>query len=153
MKVTSIHHYSSKRQVIAAFKEGDMLALELIAVELAGLIKARRLKGLLVPVPSHSGMTIKLVKRIAEITGLTSRTIIKRKFSYQSSCIRRRHGLRPNGIDKIQNSIYALPCKAKSIIMVDDVMTSGNTLKACSKVLNVKNLVCITYCTATRKAR
>ena len=81
MKITYLHHYNSRRNVINRAKSNDKQAINIIALELAFKIRDKR--AVLVPVPSNNGLPFKLVRAICRYTGnrflnlLTKKTDLK----------------------------------------------------------------------------
>ena len=147
VKKIILHHYNSKRNLVNAFKEGDNFALQIMALEMA-----KYCKGTIIPVPSTSGNTLKLAKMIAQLTGHPYISILRKKSSYISSCLRRKRGLNPLPYAKLSNNIYALTHKKFArVTLIDDVITSGNTVKACLSKIKAKKIDVVIYATASRK--
>ncbi|MDR2666630.1 MAG: ComF family protein [Holosporales bacterium] len=107
---------------------------------------------LVVPVPSHWTRLLRrsynpaniIAIELTKISGKKYKNVLKRskKTEYQRA---------KSIIERINNVLDAFSCKfdlnGKSVVLVDDVMTTGATLNECAKVLKhagAKKVICIT---------
>lgn len=149
MKITYLHHYNSKRDVINRAKGNDTQAIRFIASELALRIKDR--KAVLVPVPSVSNLILRIVKIICKETGNKYVNILKKKTNY-SNCLLRKKGLKPFTTNQLLQLIETnQKRKYNRVLLIDDVVTSGNTVKACQMLINAKKIDALIYASASRK--
>jgi predicted amidophosphoribosyltransferase len=149
MRVAYIHHYNSKRDVINRAKSNDKQAINIIALELAFKIRDKR--AVLIPVPSNSNLIEKLVKLVCRYTGNKYANILRKKTNF-SNCLLRRKGLKPFSINQLLQLIETREKKKfNQVLLVDDVITSGNTVKACQMLINAKKINALIYASASRK--
>lgn len=149
MKITYLHHYNSKRDVINRAKGNDSQAIWLIASELA--LRIRDKKAVLVPVPSISNLILRVVKIICKETGNEYSNILKKKTSY-SNCLLRKRGMKPFTVNQLLPLIKTnQKRKYGRALLIDDVITSGNTVNACQMLINAKKIDALIYASASRK--
>lgn len=151
MRITYIHHYNSKRDVINKAKGSDKEAIRLIASELA--LRIKDTKAVLVPVPSISNLILRVVKIICKETGNEYVNILKKKTDY-SNCLLRKKGMKPFTTNQLLQLIETKQKrKYNRVLLIDDVITSGNTVKACQMLINAKKIDALIYASASRKKR
>lgn len=149
MKITYLHHYNSKRIVINKAKGNDKQAIRHIALEVA--LRIRDKKAVLVPVPSISGLILKVVKIVCKYTGNKYANILIKKTDY-SNCLLRKKGLKPFTTNQLLQLIETnQKRKYNRVLLIDDVVTSGNTVKACQMLINAKKINALIYASASRK--
>lgn len=151
MKITYLHHYNSKRDVINRAKGNDKEAIRLIASELA--LRIRDKGAVLVPVPSISNLILRVVKIICKETGNEYADILKKKTDY-SNCLLRKKGLKPFTVNQLLQLIEARQKRRYNrVLLIDDVITSGNTVKACQMLISAKKIDALIYASASRKKK
>ena len=149
MKITYLHHYNSKRDVISNAKGNDRQAIKIMALEIA--LRIRDKKAVLVPAPSNNGLPIKLVRAIYRYTGNRHVNILTKKTNY-SNCLLRKKGLKPFTTNQLLQLIeIRQKRKFNRVLLIDDVITSGNTVKACQMLINAKKVDALIYASASRK--
>ncbi len=149
MRVAYIHHYNSKKDVINRAKSNDKQAINIIALELAFKIRDKR--AVLVPAPSNNGLPFKLVRAICRYTGNRFLNLLTKKTDY-SNCFLRKKGLKPFTSNQLLQLIESKQRrKLNKVVLIDDVITSGNTVKACQMLINAKKINALIYASASRK--
>jgi ComF family protein len=150
----SAPHEGVARQLVAALKFRRLLPVaDLIAERIEWLAPAGVLSGVLVPVPTASVRTLRrgfdpaheIVAALAERTG-----------SEQRLCLARRGGARQVG--KRRGERLGRPPRfalrgepPRSVVLVDDVLTTGATLSACAQILRAAGAVRVVAVTFTRR--
>jgi len=151
---SSAPHEGVARQLVAALKFRRLLSVaDLIAERVEWLAPAGVLSGVLVPVPTASARTLRrgfdpaleIVAALAERTGMEQRR-----------CLARRGGTRQVG--KRRGERLGRPPRfvlreepPRSVVLVDDVLTTGATLSSCARVLRDAGAVRVVAVTFTRR--
>jgi len=125
---------------VKAFKFSNKIILsQLFAALLKRQLTARFADYDLVPVPLHISrlrqrgynQAYELSKEIAKITGIKLNPCLKRTKNTQMQAQLKLKERAAN----IAKAFEAVETPAKNILLIDDVMTSGNTLNECAKTL------------------
>ena len=125
------------RTVARSLKQAHGWAVALAAEEMANIIPVP-CPHWLVPVPNSQGdltANDKLARAIARLSGGRVKRAIRRTQPVESSCELRRRGFGPlpvseHHIERTPELLQALP-----VFFVDNVVTSGNTIRACQMAL------------------
>ncbi len=139
----------AEKENIKAFQSGDKQVTKIIALEISLYIKSKNLIGILIPSPSRGSKILKLVQLISQKTGLKYKNVLFKKYPF-SNCELRRNDKHPFTIDQLKQLIRVKKSSIRNAIIIDDVCTSGNTLKACMELLNCKSRA-IAYTNGSRK--
>ena len=145
---SAVHYDDASKPLVISFKFYDRTDnARLLAkwLNMAGKDIWRAGVDVLIPVPLHYTRLIKrrynqsalLAKELSKITGVPIEysALVKHKRTrpqVEFSGRRRKHNLR--GAFKLK---YAERIKGKKIVLIDDVLTTGSTLKECAKALLV----------------
>jgi predicted amidophosphoribosyltransferase len=151
---SSAPHEGVARDLVAALKFRHLLPVaELIAERLEWLAPASLLSGAVVPVPTARLRTLvrgfdpagEIAGALSERTGLTLRP-----------CLVRNGGGRQVGKRRAQRighppHIHARGEVPRSVLLVDDVLTTGATLSACARALRSAGAIRVVAITFTRR--
>ena len=151
---SSAPHEAVARDLVAALKFRRLLPVaDLIADRIQWLAPAILLSGTIVPVPTAPVRTIvrgfdpaaEIAAALAQRTGLSMQT-----------CLARRGGGRQVGKRRAQRIGHPPVIQARgkvpgSVLLVDDVQTTGSTLSACARALRQAGGVRIVAITFTRR--
>ncbi|MGH2975809.1 MAG: ComF family protein [Solirubrobacterales bacterium] len=151
---SSAPHEGVARDLVVALKFRRLLPVaELIAGRLHWLAPASLLSGAIVPVPTARVRSLgrgfdpatEIAAALAELTGLPL-----------SPCLARRGGGRQVGRRRSQRighppRVHALGPVPRSVLLVDDVLTTGATLSACARALRGAGSIRVAAITFTRR--
>lgn len=98
----------------------------------------------IVPVPLHPRKQRKrgynqsewIAQGIAQITGIPCETNLLTRTKYTDTQTRKSAHNRMESMDEVFKSAALLQCEGKHILLVDDILTTGSTIVACSDALN-----------------
>jgi predicted amidophosphoribosyltransferase len=151
---SSAPHESVARDLVAALKFRRLLPVaELMADRIQWLAPSTSLSGTIVPVPTAPMRTaIRGFDPAAEIAAALAR----RTELPSSACLARRGGGRQVGRRRAQRIghpplIQARGEVPRSVLLIDDVLTTGATLSACAQALRQAGAVRIVAITFTRR--
>jgi len=151
---SSADHEGVARDLVAALKFRRLLPVaELIAKRIEWLAPGDLLSGTIVPAPTAPLRSLgrgfdpaaEIAAALAELTGLPL-----------DPCLRRRGGGRQLGRRRAQRighppRIEARGPAPRSVLLVDDVLTTGATLSACARALREAGAVRVVAVTFTRR--
>jgi predicted amidophosphoribosyltransferase len=147
-------HEDVARSLIAALKFGRLLPVaELMADRIQWLAPATVLSGTIVPVPTAPlRSAIRGFDPAAEI----AKALAERTQLPLSACLRRSGGGRQLGKRRAQRIghppvIQARGQVPRSVLLIDDVLTTGATLSACARALRSSGTLRIVAITFTRR--
>jgi ComF family protein len=151
------YYYSERlKRLIHLLKYEHFTSLaSLLAVSIAAEIGANHKIDLILPVPLHpkkerergynqSGM---IVKQLSRLTGIPFRTDLlhRKKYTVSQTALNKK--------ERMRNVSGAFICsdsmENKNVLIVDDVITTGSTLKACAQCLIKKGAESIQLAAAT----
>lgn len=147
-------HEGVPRDLVAALKFRRLLPVaELIAERIEWLVPASLLSGALVPVPTARLRALargfdpatEIAATLAELTDMPLRP-----------CLARRGGGRQVGRRRAQRvghppQIHARGEVPRSVVLIDDVLTTGATLSACARALRSAGAIRVVGVTFTRR--
>ncbi len=126
------------RNLVAALKFRHLLPVaELMAERIQWLAPAHMLSGAIVPVPAAPG---RLRRRGFDPAGELAAALAELLQAPLEPCLRRRGGRRQVGRNRAERighppQVHAAGTAPRSVMLVDDVLTTGSTLTACAKAL------------------
>jgi predicted amidophosphoribosyltransferase len=135
---SSAPHEGVARNLVAALKFRHLLPVaDLMADRIQWLAPAHMLSGAIVPVPPAPS---RLRRRGFDPAGELAAALSERLDSPLESCLVRRGGRRQVGRRRAERlgqppQIHARGTAPRSVLLVDDVLTTGSTLTACAKAL------------------
>lgn len=155
MKILAAHRYAGHARDIANRMKNatDDQALEEAAVDMAPLIPEG---AAIVPAPSSSGLnpaTIVLAQKLqALVLGTRVVEAVVRKTPVPSSTLLRRAGRPAVTVDEHLASMKLIHMisKNRKIVVVDNVLTEGNTIRAVEKILG-RPVLAVVYAQASRQ--
>jgi predicted amidophosphoribosyltransferase len=151
---SSAPHEGTARDLVAALKFRHLLPVaDLIADRIQWLAPATLLSGTIVPVPTAPlRSALRGFDPAAEIaTALAERTKLP-----LSSCLIRRGGGRQVGKRRAERVghpplIHASAEVPRSVLLIDDVLTTGATLSSCARAIRSAGAIRVTAITFTRR--
>jgi predicted amidophosphoribosyltransferase len=151
---SSAPHEGVARQLVAALKFRRVLPVaELMAGRIHSLAPATHISGALVPVPTAP---LRSRWRGFDPAAEVARELALLRGAEIVSCLRRRGAARQVGRRRAQRlgrppRIEALGPAPRSVLLVDDVLTTGATLSACARALREAGSVRVAAVTFTRR--
>jgi predicted amidophosphoribosyltransferase len=147
-------HDRVARQLVAALKFRRLLPVaDLIAERICWLAPASLLSGTIVPVPTATLRTLRRGFDPATEIGLA---LAERTGAPLATCLTRRGGARQVGKSRAQRlgqppRFRVCGEAPRSVLLVDDVMTTGATLSASARALRAAGAVRVVAITFTRR--
>lgn len=142
------------RDLVAALKFRRLLPVaDLMADRIHWLAPAHMLSGAIVPVPPAP---TRLRRRGFDPAGELAAALAERLDSPLEACLRRRGGRRQVGRRRAERlgrppQIHATGCAPRSVMLVDDVLTTGATLTACAQALRAAGAARVVAVTFARR--
>lgn len=140
-----IHHYKYRRDLFLRAGLADLLSYALKDPRLA---KENLQQWLLVPVPLHYTRQLKrgfnqsweLCRRLSSLTGIPAAQVLSRtsRTSSQAQLHRKKRLQNLKGAFTVRPRRFwrhTPPLKGRSILLVDDILTTGATAHECAKIL------------------
>jgi predicted amidophosphoribosyltransferase len=135
---SSAPHEGVARNLVAALKFRRLLPVaDLMADRIQWLVPAHMLSGAIVPVPPAPS---RLRRRGFDPAGELAAALAERLDSPLEACLARRGGRRQVGRRRAERlgqppRIHATGIAPRSVLLVDDVLTTGATMSACAQAL------------------
>jgi predicted amidophosphoribosyltransferase len=151
---SSAPHEGVARNLVAALKFRRLLPVaDLMADRIQWLAPAHMLSGAIVPVPPAPS---RLRRRGFDPAGELAAALAQRLDSPLESCLRRRGGRRQVGRRRAERLgqpplIHATGTAPRSVLLVDDVLTTGATMTACAQALRAAGAARIVAVTFARR--
>jgi predicted amidophosphoribosyltransferase len=151
---SSAPHEGVARSLVAALKFRHLLPVAgLMADRIQWLAPAHMLSGVVVPVPPAPS---RLRRRGFDPAGELAAALAERLDSPLESCLVRRGGQRQVGRRRAQRlgqppRIHAAGTAPRSVLLVDDVLTTGATLTACAQALRAAGAARVVAVTFARR--
>jgi predicted amidophosphoribosyltransferase len=151
---SSAPHEDVARDLVAALKFRRLLPVaELMAERIQWLAPAHMLSGAIVPVPTA---TARVRSRGFDPAGELAGALAERLEAPVERCLRRRGGGRQVGRRRAERvghppRIQAHGRAPRSVLLVDDVLTTGATLSACAKALRAAGAARVVSVTFARR--
>ncbi len=151
---SSAPHEGVVRELVTALKFRRLLPVAgLMADRIHWLAPAHMLSGAIVPVPPAP---VRLRRRGFDPAGELAAALAERLDSPLQPCLARRGGRRQVGRRRAQRlgqppSIHAAGTAPRSVLLVDDVLTTGATMSACARALRAAGAARIVAITFARK--
>jgi predicted amidophosphoribosyltransferase len=151
---SSAAHEGVVRDLVAALKFRHLLPVaELMADRIQWLVPAHMLGGAIVPVPPSP---LRLRRRGFDPAGELAGALAGRLESPLERCLCRQGGQRQVGRRRAERvghppRIRAAGTAPRSVLLVDDVLTTGATLTACAKALRVAGAARVVAVTFARR--
>lgn len=151
---SSAPHEGVARNLVAALKFRSLLPVaELMADRIQWLAPAHMLSGTVVPVPSAPG---RLRGRGFDPAGELAGALAERLDAPLERCLTRRGGGRQVGRRRAERvghppRIQARGRAPRSVLLVDDVLTTGATLTACARALRAAGAARVVAVTFARR--
>lgn len=151
---SSAPHEGVARDLVTALKFRRLLPVaELMAERIEWLAPASLLSGAIVPVPSAA---LRSLRRGFDPAGEIAAALAERLGSPLRTCLARRGGGRQVGRRRAQRighppRVHARGEVPRSVLLVDDVLTTGATLSACARALRGAGAVRVVAVTFVRR--
>jgi len=151
---SSAAHDGVARCLVAALKFRRLLPVaDLMADRIQWLAPAHMLSGAIVPVPPAPS---RLRRRGFDPAGELAAALAERLGSPLEACLARRGGRRQVGrrrADRIGQPprIHAIDTAPRSVLLVDDVLTTGATVSACAQALRAAGAARVVAVTFARR--
>jgi predicted amidophosphoribosyltransferase len=151
---SSAPHEGVARNLVAALKFRRLLPVaDLMADRIQWLAPAHMLSGAIVPVPPAPS---RLRRRGFDPAGELAAALAERLGSPLESCLRRRGGRRQVGRRRAERLgqpplIHATGTAPRSVLLVDDVLTTGATMTACAQALRAAGAARVVAVTFARR--
>lgn len=142
------------RNLVAALKFRRLLPVaDLMADRIHWLAPANMLSGTVVPVPTASA---RLRRRGFDPAAELATALAERIDAPLDPCLRRRGGSRQVGRRRAERighppQVHAAGAAPRSVMLVDDVLTTGATLTACAKALRAAGAARVVALTFARR--
>jgi ComF family protein len=142
------------RNLVAALKFRRLLPVaELMADRIQWLAPAHMLSGAVVPVPAAAS---RLRRRGFDPAGELAAALAERLQAPLEPCLRRRGAGRQVGRRRVERlghppQVHAAGAAPRSVMLVDDVLTTGATLTACAKALRAAGAARVVAVTFARR--
>lgn len=151
---SSAPHEGVARSLVAALKFRRLLPVaDLMADRIQWLAPAHMLSGAIVPVPPAPS---RLRRRGFDPAGELATALAERLGSPLEPCLARRGGRRQVGRRRAERlaqppRIHATGCAPRSVLLVDDVLTTGATMTACAQALRAAGAARVCAVTFARR--
>jgi predicted amidophosphoribosyltransferase len=151
---SSAPHEGVARNLVAALKFRHLLPVaELMADRIQWLAPAHMLSGAIVPVPPAPS---RLRRRGFDPAGELAAALAERLEAPLEGCLVRRGGRRQVGRPRAERigrppRIHATGTAPRSVLLVDDVLTTGATLTACAQALRAAGAARVVAVTFARR--
>jgi predicted amidophosphoribosyltransferase len=151
---SSAPHEGVARSLVAALKFRHLLPVaDLMADRIQWLAPAHMLSGAIVPVPPAPS---RLRQRGFDPAGELAAALAERLGSPLESCLARRGGRRQVGRRRAERlgqppRIQATGTAPRSVLLVDDVLTTGATMSACAQALRAAGAARVVAVTFARR--
>lgn len=151
---SSAPHEGVARNLVAALKFRRLLPVAgLMADRIQWLAPAHMLSGAIVPVPPAPS---RLRRRGFDPAGELAAALAERLGSPLEPCLARRGGRRQVGRRRAERigrppRIHAIGTAPRSVLLVDDVLTTGATLSACAQALRAAGAARVVAVTFARR--
>jgi predicted amidophosphoribosyltransferase len=151
---SSAPHEGVARNLVAALKFRRLLPVaDLMADRIQWLVPAHMLSGAIVPVPPAPS---RLRRRGFDPAGELAAALAERLDSPLEACLARRGGRRQVGRRRAERlgqppRIHATGIAPRSVLLVDDVLTTGATMTACAQALRAAGAARVVAVTFARR--
>lgn len=151
---SSAPHEGVARSLVAALKFRHLLPVaDLMADRIQWLAPAHMLSGAIVPVPAAP---MRLRRRGFDPAGELAAALAERLESPLETCLARRGGRRQVGRRRAERlgqppRIHATGIAPRSVLLVDDVLTTGATMSACAQALRAAGAARVVAITFARR--
>ena len=151
---SSAPHEGVARDLVAALKFRRLLAVaDLMADRIQWLAPAHMLSGIVVPVPTAAS---RLRRRGFDPAGELAGALAERLDTQLQPCLARRGSARQVGRRRAERiahppRIRATAASPRSVLLVDDVLTTGATLTACAQALRAAGATRVVAITFARR--
>lgn len=151
---SSAAHEGVARSLVAALKFRRLLPVaDLMAERIHWLAPAHMLSGAIVPVPPAA---VRLRRRGFDPTGELAAALAERLETTVEPCLVRRGGGRQVGRRRAERIAHPPRIRARcaaprSVLLVDDVLTTGATLTACAQALRAAGAIRVVAVTFARR--
>jgi predicted amidophosphoribosyltransferase len=151
---SSAPHEGVARDLVAALKFRRLLPVaDLMADRIQWLAPAHMLSGAVVPVPAAAA---RLRRRGFDPAGELAAALAERLDAPLESCLARRGGRRQVGRRRAERlgqppRIHATGIAPRSVLLVDDVLTTGATMSACAQALRAAGAARVVAVTFARR--
>jgi predicted amidophosphoribosyltransferase len=151
---SSAPHEGVARSLVAALKFRRLLPVaDLMADRIQWLAPAHMLSGAIVPVPPAPS---RLRRRGFDPAGELAAALAERLDSPLETCLARRGGRRQVGRRRAERigqppQIHATGTAPRSVLLIDDVLTTGATMTACAQALRAAGAARVVAITFARR--